>query len=43
VRQFQGAFVENVAHLLYISQGKVYGTLVAVLEGIGYTAVTSVD
>jgi DNA (cytosine-5)-methyltransferase 1 len=43
VRQFQGAFVENVAHLLYIAGGKVYGTLVAVLEGIGYTAVTSVD
>ena len=43
VRQFQGAFVENVAHLLYISKGKVYGTLVSVLEGIGYTAVTAVD
>lgn len=43
VRQFHGAFVENVAHLLYLSQGRVYGTLVAVLEGIGYTAVASVD
>ena len=43
VRQFHGAFVENVAELLYIAKGKVYGTLTAVLEGIGYTAVASVD
>jgi site-specific DNA-cytosine methylase len=42
-RQFHGVFVENVANLLYVAKGKVYGTLVAVLEGIGYTAVTAVD
>jgi site-specific DNA-cytosine methylase len=42
-RQFHGAFVENVGNLLYIDNGRVYGTLLAVLEGIGYTAVTAVD
>jgi site-specific DNA-cytosine methylase len=42
-RQFHGAFVENVANLLYVDKGRVYGTLLAVLEGIGYAAVAAVD
>ena len=42
-RQFHGVFVENVANLLYVDKDRVYGTLLAVLEGIGYTAVAAVD
>jgi site-specific DNA-cytosine methylase len=43
VRQFPAAFVENVAALLYIKQGKVWGALLAVIEGIGYTATVAED
>ena len=43
VRQFPCAFVENVAELLYIKQGKVGGALLAVIEGIGYTATVAED
>ena len=43
VRQFDGAFVENVANLLYIKDGRVMGTILALLEGLGYQAVPAVD
>ena len=43
VRQFPGAFVENVAELLFVKQGKVWGALMAVIEGIGYTATVAED
>ena len=43
VRQFPSAFVENVAALLYVKNGRVWGSLVAVIEGIGYTASAAED
>jgi site-specific DNA-cytosine methylase len=43
VRQFDGAFVENVENLLYIKGGRVMGTILALLEGLGYQAVPAPD
>jgi site-specific DNA-cytosine methylase len=43
VRRFEAAFVENVENLLYIKNCEVMGTLVAVLEGLGYRAVAAKD
>ena len=43
VRRFEAAFVENVENLLYMRDGVVMGTLLAVLEGLGYRAVAAVD
>jgi site-specific DNA-cytosine methylase len=43
VRQFDGAFVENVANLLYVKGGRVVGITLALLEGLGYQAVPAVD